>query len=361
MKVQRVRISGGGRAAWLVLRDDYLPVRPVQQFLVYLENLERSPNTIRSYAYHLKLYWTYLSGAGLEWTAVGLTELTGFISWLRDPNPGVLAIGEQVAGRRESTINSILAAVAAFYDYHERTGLVANIPFYTTRTQHQRRYKAFLHHVNTASPVRSRLIKLKEPRLLPKTLTKEQIEQVEAACNLLRDRFLIRLLYETGMRVGQALGLRHEDVRSWDNEIRIVPRQHNTNGARAKTCRSYTLHVPESLMTLYAQYLVHEFEEIDSDYVFVNLRAGAVGRPLRYSAVADMFRRLSAKTGIAVHPHMLRHTHATDLFRSGWDAALVQRRLGHASVQTTIDTYAHLDDADMKRHYQAYQAARGQS
>ena len=53
-------------------------------------------------------------------------------------------------------------------------------------------------------------------------------------------------------------------------------------------------------------------------------------------------------------PHKLRHTHATELIRSGWDAAYVQKRLGHANVQTTINTYVHLSNDDMKGKYLEY-------
>ena len=101
-------------------------------------------------------------------------------------------------------------------------------------------------------------------------------------------------------------------------------------------------------------YLLQEFGDTDSDYVFVNLWQGKRGQPMKYETVADLFRRLGAKTGLAVHPHLLRHTHATDLLRSGMDAAYVQKRLGHASVQTTINTYVHLTDEDLKEAYQAY-------
>ena len=156
------------------------------------------------------------------------------------------------------------------------------------------------------------------------------------------------------MRIGQALGLRHADIQSWDNVIRVVPRDDNSNGARAKIKDAHTIHVSADLMCLYADYLVYEFDEIESDYVFVNLWEGERGRPMTYGSVADLFRRLSRKTGILVHPHMLRHTHATELLRSGWDAAYVQKRLGHAQIQTTINTYTHLTDDDMKKAYQAY-------
>lgn len=55
-----------------------------------------------------------------------------------------------------------------------------------------------------------------------------------AACQRLRDRFLFALLAETGMRIGQALGLRHSDFVSREQRVMIVPRADNANGARAK-------------------------------------------------------------------------------------------------------------------------------
>jgi integrase len=111
-------------------------------------------------------------------------------------------------------------------------------------------------------------------------------------------------------------------------------------------------------MGLYTDYLLEEFGEVESDYVFVNLWDGAIGHPMRYGAIADLFRRLSKKTGINAHPHMLRHTHATDLIREGWDAAHVQKRLGHANVQTVLNTYIHLTDEDMKEAYKDYLSKR---
>jgi integrase/recombinase XerD len=56
-----------------------------------------------------------------------------------------------------------------------------------------------------------------------------------------------------------------------------------------------------------------------------------------------------------MHAHMLRHSHATELIRAGWDASYVQKRLGHAQVQTTINTYVHLDDEDMRQKWRTYQ------
>lgn len=362
MKVQKALIPDTERLTWMVLDDDYLPIKPIEEFLSYCENIELSPNTIRSYAHHLKLFWEYLQGANLDWTSANvLDKMADFVAWLRCPTPApydVLFFQEQEAKRQESTVNAILSAVAAFYEYHERTGAVSTDSLYRLQTMPRQRYKNFLYHITKSKPVLSRLVKLKEPKHLPKTLKPDQVKQLVDACNRLRDKFLISLLYETGMRIGQALGLRHSDIHTWANTIRIVPRKDNPNWSRAKRIEPYDIHISPELMALYRDYLVNELEDMTSEHVFVNLWEGEIGQPMSYKTVDALFRRLRKKTGIQVHPHMLRHTHATELIRSGWDISYVQKRLGHAQVQTTMNIYTHLDDEDLKQAYQKFQDGR---
>ncbi len=358
MKVQRVRYPDDGEVSWLVLDNDYLPIAPIHQFLRYLENVEKSPNTIRAYAYHLKLYWEFLTGTRRDWTQIRLGDLADFVHWLRDPQPGTLPLGPRESKRRETTINAILTAVTSFYEFHQRDGRAGELAIYREAFIPNRRYKNFLYHLSKRKPVRTRLVQLKAAKRLARTLTPAQVQQLIAACPRYRDQFLLCLLYDTGMRIGQALGLRHQDVVSWENEIRVIPRFDNANRARAKGFEPYTVHVAPRLMRLYSDYLVYEFDEIESDYVFVNLWGGRIGEPMTYANVVDLFRRLAKKTGIAVHPHLLRHTHATELIESGWDAALVQRRLGHADVQTTVNTYTHLSDRALKEAHRRFAAGR---
>ena len=168
------------------------------------------------------------------------------------------------------------------------------------------------------------------------------------ACEHLRDRFLLVLLAETGMRIGQALGLRHGDFVSHRKELRIVPRGDNANGARAKTIESSTIPVSAGLVRLYSTYMFDEYGELDSDYVFVNLFAAPYGSPLRYQAVYQLVRRLRARTGIGFNLHMLRHSHATDLLRQGVGIDVVAKLLTHRSSTTTSQTYVHLDVADLR-------------
>jgi len=266
--------------------------------------------------------------------------------------------------RSNSTINVIIAAVSSFYDYQVRLGNIAPLGIYNQNRNFlggTSTYKPFLHNISSSSnQVDRNLLKLKTAQMRPKVISREEFKRLLAACTHDRDRFLLCLLYETGMRAGQALGLRHEDVRSFDNKIIICPRQDNANGARAKTLSSYSVDVSKELMQLYARYLTEECIETESDYVFINLWGGQFGRPMRYTAMLDLFRRLERKTSIRIHSHMFRHTHATEMMRAtGGRVDLVSRRLGHSSIQTTLKIYSHLTDDDLKRAYQEYENKRG--
>ncbi len=362
MKVQKAVRSDTNQVTWLVLDDAYRPITPIQQFLHFLDATGKSPNTVRAYAYHLKLYWSYLGAIALPWAEIKLAHLADFLYWLqRGDTPGVISLESQTAQRTERTINLILTAVAMFYDYHARNDTGPALALWRERRGGPTPFKSLLHHISKRRPTRVQLLKLKEPQRQRTILTAEQVDSLIVACARKRDQLLLTLLYETGMRIGQALGLRHADIHSWDNEIHITPREDNANGMRAKSDSVTVVHVGTSLMALYTDYLIEEYGDIDSDYVFINLWAGERGEPMSYSAVITLFRRLSQRTGIDVRPHLLRHTHATELIQAGWDLAHVQKRLGHRHVQTTINTYSHLTDTDLKRAYRKYLTQRENS
>ena len=362
MKVQKGLVPNSQHTIWIVLDDDYQPVEPISKYLRYLDNLQRSPNTIRSYARNLKLYWEFLLDNSLDWKSVNLEQLSEFIHWLRNPQPGTIPIHPQESARSEKTINHALTTVVSFYEFHERIGMTEGINAYRYGVQPGRKYKPFLHHISQGKLAKTRLLKVKEPNSFPGCLTSKEVRALVNVCNHIRDKFLVCLLYETGMRIGEALGLRHENmVTGGQNEIQIVPRPDNLNGARAKGNEERVIHVSKDLMALYSSYLIDEYpEDVDSDYVFVNIWGYRVepGTPMTYSAVDSLFRRLHKKTGIKATPHLLRHTHATELIRSEWDMSYVQKRLGHRDIQTTVNTYVHLLDDDLKEAYRKYLEAR---
>ncbi|WP_422665647.1 tyrosine-type recombinase/integrase [Anabaena sp. PCC 7938] len=226
-------------------------------------------------------------------------------------------------GRTEKTINHILKTVKLFYEFQTRLGVTEPINFYHAKRidPSKLKYKSLLHHTQKGI-IKTNILKLKEPRTFPGCLTKEQVRKLIDACNNIRDKFLICLLYETGMRIGEALGLRHEDIFSKGvNEIHVTYRDDNANHARAKT-GSRIIHVSKDLMRMYSNYLVDNYPDVDSDYVFVNCWKHPLGEAITKSNVDNLFIRLATKTGVKAYPHLLRHTHATELIRANWDMAM---------------------------------------
>jgi len=72
------------------------------------------------------------------------------------------------------------------------------------------------------------------------------------------------------------------------------------------------------------------------------------------SGVDSLFKRISKKTGIKVTPHMFRHTHATEMIKDGVPIRVIQKRLGHRSVSTTMDTYTHYLDDEIKEEIRKF-------
>ncbi len=190
------------------------------------------------------------------------------------------------------------------------------------------------------------------PARRPQVLTPRQAQAILDACEHLRDRLLFALLLDTGVRIGEALGMRHEDLVIAECQVTVVPRR-NDNRARAKGGRPRTVPASAELMRLYADYLNNEYGALDSDYVFVNLWGRPRGRPWSYPAVYDLVTRLRVGTGIIFGPHLFRHTYATWLLQRGAGMDSVKELLGHASVTTTIDTYGHLSIEDARRALEA--------
>ncbi len=253
MLVQRVLMPVSGRESWTLLGDDGEVVEPAERYLAYLAAIERSPNTVRAYAISLKLWFEFLQCTATSWEQVGIEDVARFVAWLRAPAGNVIVLANGSGIRGPATINRYLAGVFGFYDHHARTGLGTAAGLVSWRRMSRGSYKPFLHHVTRGRPIPVRPVKLHGPRQATRTLEPGQIVAILAACEHLRDRFLLSLLAETGMRVGQALGLRHCDFVSRNREVRIVPRADNANGARAKVRSVAVVPVSTPLVRLYSE------------------------------------------------------------------------------------------------------------
>ena len=357
MLVQRVLMPASSLESWTVLGDDDLPVCPVERYLAYLTDIERSPNTVKAYAHDLKDWFTFLSSSGLDWREVRLEDVGEFVAWLRLPPAGrdgrVVILPSVEHHVSAATVNRKLSALSAFYLHAARHGVDLGELLVTWGPAGRRGgWKPFLHHISKGQPAARRMIALKAPRKLPRVLTASEVQTILDACGRLRDRLLFAVLYDTGMRIGEALGLRHEDIAAAEREVTVFPR-HNANGARTKSANTRTIPVSAELVRLYADYLHDEYGDLDSDYVFVNLWGQPRGHPLAYPAVYDLVCRLRRRTGIDFGPHWYRHTTATRLLRDGVPIETVSTVLGHASITTTSETYGHLTSEDARRVLEA--------
>jgi integrase/recombinase XerD len=353
MHVARVISSASSRESWTVLGDDDVPVAPVERYLAYLSDIERSPNTVKAYAHDLKDWFAFLADRGLDWKAVRLDDVGEFVAWLRLPlhaRDGRVAVLPSVSHHcTESTVNRKLSAVGAFYTHAGRDGVEVGGLLTAWQVGGARGgWRPFLHHISKSETKPRRVVALKTPKKLPRVLTPVEVQAVLDGCQRLRDRLLFALMYDTGMRVGEALGLRHNDIAAAEREV-TVRRRDNANGARAKSANTRTIPVSAELIRLYADYLHGEYGNLDSDYVFVNLWGHPRGHPLTYAAVYDLVCRLRRRIGFDFDSHWLRHTAATRMLRDGIGIEVVARLLGHSSVVTTSSTYGHLTVEDARR------------
>lgn len=223
------------------------------------------------------------------------------------------------------------------------------------------KYKGFLHHVNEGKLTNKNILKLKEPRRKPRALHKDEVEQIYEFTTNNRDRLLIQLLFETGLRIGEALSLFMEDFvfdHKNGHRIRLTDRGELENGAKLKTGER-ELYVSQGIMDLYDDYLYNVIDEleIDTNFVFVKLRGNRVGQPMNDRDVRALFKVLCKKTGMHIHPHLLRHTHATIYYRQTKDIKQVQERLGHVNIQTTMNMYVHPSEEDIRENWEKAQHA----
>lgn len=348
MRVQLVIMPSGVNSATLL--NQGTAVEPVEQFLAHLTAIERSPNTVRAYAHDLRDFFTYLHSRGLDWTLVTLEDLGKFVAWLRLPRSSrskeVILLPWVDGSISASTVNRKLSALASFYEFHHRNG--SAVGDLLTRWRPGGRggsWKPFLAHLGSR-PERHQVLGLKADKRVPRELSSKEITALIGECDHLRDKFLLTLLWRTGMRIGEVLGLRHEDINARRCEVTIRQRQ-NVNGARVKSW-SRQIPVPPSLIRLYSDYLHNEYGDLDCDYVFVNLWGKPLYQPMSYASVDRLARRLRDRLNIEFTPHYFRHSYATSLLRCNVAPEIVQKLLGHASITTTIDTYSHLDIEDAR-------------
>ena len=213
-RAQRLALPGGERT-WTVLGRDHRPVAPAEEYLEYLRVQRVSPNTVKSYARALGLWWEYLAVFGLDWDVVTLEDFGGFLTWLRTGDgPDVVTIETRPARFAESTVAVRLRAVLSCYTYHQLNGVDVGRDLHRITFGRSGNYKPLLEHVARRKGRRQAVIRVRQRRgVAPPTLTPGQIDRICEACatwdagtrqwrGSVRNRLLWMLLAATGMFSG---------------------------------------------------------------------------------------------------------------------------------------------------------------
>ncbi len=187
----------------------------------------------------------------------------------------------------------------------------------------------------------------RRPKKLPRTLSAAEAERLVEAANgttprAMRDRALVELMYGSGLRVSEALGLRRGAV---DLEARLVR-------AFGKGAKERIVPLGRPAVDALRRYIAMGRPHLDRrnrPELFLNARGG----PLTRAGAFLILRRLAEKAGLEphrVHPHLLRHSFATHLLEGGADLRSVQEMLGHADLSTT-ELYTHITDRRRRELY----------
>jgi len=345
--VRRVFSPTRSVESFTVVGPDRRPVEVVDDYLGWLTDCERSPNTVEAYAHDLRAFWTFLAERGLGWEQVGVMELGEFAARARRPAANVVVLAEESARLSARTVNRMLSGVVGFYEFQARHGSTLAQDLVVKTRSGRGGYKPFLHGIARSRP-RGRAVRLPERQSLPSTLSLEQVAAVIDCQERLRDRFLFALLASTGMRIGQALGLRHEDVVAWERRIVIRAREGAPRRARSKGGAEGGVPVAPELVRLWNDYMHEEYRDLDCDFVFVNLWGGRVGRPLSYSNVDRIVERTQRLVGFHFTPHRLRHTYATLAWRDGVGLEVIGALLTHRSPSSAL-IYTHPNAEDLRK------------
>ena len=358
MEVVKVKTEDG-RERYFVADDLGLPIEPILKFIRFKDNTNYARNSLRMYCQHLKLYFEYLQQRNLNFQDITIDDLALFVNWLQNPYESLKVIPSThiESARSPRTINIIINTVLAFYDYILRHKKYSNNisdrlkKFVSTPS---RNFKGFLYGIaHEQKKVTSNILKLKVPKSKSKTLSKDEITKLIIACNNLRDKFLLSLLYETGIRIGEALSLWIEDFDVSDMVIDLKDRGQLENNAEIKTVSSpRRIDISQNLVDMFMEYVAeYHTEDVETNHIFIKISGDNKYKAMNYIDVDNLFRTLKKKTGIYVTPHMFRHTSLTTLRMANWQPELLRIRAGHKNIYTTLNTYIHPSDEEITSEF----------
>jgi integrase/recombinase XerD len=250
----------------------------------------------------------------------------------------ILAFMHFLNKERSSILTLTRNDISAFVEHEQDRGLKA-----LSVISHLRVVYAFImylvdHEVITPEAMKPK-IRIQEPDALPKAIPKEDIGHILDAVASVRDRALIMLLLRTGVRIGELLEVKLEDIVLHDQKILIYIGSKNYEGRAVY----YSTDAEQALK----HWL--RIRDKTKRYLFY----GRSDKPLSYVAAWGVMRKTLERAGLidkGYSPHSLRHTFATDMINAGMRVEVLQQILGHQDIEMTL-RYARLSDRRREEDY----------
>ena len=299
--------------------------RAVDGFLDHLA-VERglAGNTLTAYRRDLARYTAYLQSQGRTTPAsVEPADVRGFVTAVRTGADGATALAASSTAR-------VIAAVHGWHRFCSAEGLAPGDPSTDVRPPFQ-------------------------PRRLPKAISTDDVARILVAAGQgdgpvpLRDRALLELLYSTGARISEVVGL---DVDDLDLDPLAAAARLFGKGSKERVVPvgSFAREAVEAYLVRSRPVLAAAGRGTPA--VFLNTRGARLSRQSAWAVLRLAAQRSGIDRADSVSPHTLRHSFATQLLAGGADVRVVQELLGHASV-TTTQIYTHVTPDTLREVYAA--------
>jgi len=338
-----------------------------------------SPNTMCAYGNDLRRFFVFLSREDLVWDEFGPTDALRFLGFLRREPSGrpsqrlglsaVAGGGRPVPVLSPATVNRTLAGVSSFFEW-----AITADEYVRGESPMQRRddpalarvparHQPFMGRASRQRPMR-RAVGVKVPMRLPRPMAPDDLDAFLGSLRRLRDLAVFLLMLDGGLRPGEVLSLHLEDIAYGQRRVVVRKRDDHPRGARGKSRaeRMVDLHEPRTLEAVSRYVMTERPADATSPFVFLvgGNRVNAL-EPLGYDAMVRLFSRRMDALGIRTPdttPHALRHTHATAMWEGGMRELTLQKRLGHASPDSTSVYTRISDDAVLADYVHALGAAQ---
>ena len=341
-----------------VVDDNYRPHVLASRWLeVRFFGRAQAETTSAQYSSSVALFLTWAQRTGRDLPAAA-RDLHLFAAYL---STTALTTGRSAGWPRSAgRVNRILVAVREFYRFAVAEGeLEGKVLGSLFELPDQQDFRG-----RSGPRVRHRRREMRRVSAPDQASAAEVVALLESA-RTFRDEFVILLLAVTGLRVGQVLGLRRQDVHfvpdagahglptpgGTSERCRVsgehlhVVRRANPNGAWSKARFDFAVPVPEIVLALYDRYLDERercAEATDNDMLIVALRGVTRGNAMSPRNLNKIFQRLSETAGLRpIHPHMLRHFVASEHLAAGTTRDELQALLGW-SHPSSADPYIHV-------------------